>query len=112
MTDCIFCKLAQGGIPTDVVYEDDKVFAFKDMDPKAPHHYLFIPKTHISSLNEWDGSDVITAIYQAMQKVAKEKGFADSGYRIVMNCGKDGGQTVFHLHFHLLAGREFTWPAG
>ena len=114
--DCIFCKLANREIETEVVYEDERVFAFRDMDPKAPIHYLFIPKEHISTLNDLEGdqvdASVITDLFRAISHVAKRDGFADSGYRVVSNCGADGGQTVQHIHFHVLAGRELLWPAG
>jgi len=111
--DCIFCKLAKGEIPTEVVYEDDYVFAFNDMDPQAPIHMLFIPKAHIDSANEIEDEDIIVArIFRAIKKVAKEKGFDKDGYRVVNNCGIDGGQTVEHLHFHVLAERKMLWPPG
>ena len=111
--DCIFCKLANKEIPTEVVYEDDYVFAFNDMDPEAPVHVLFIPKAHINSTNELEDEDIIVArIFKAIRNFAKEKGFDKDGYRIVNNCGLDGGQTVEHLHFHLLAERKMLWPPG
>lgn len=112
--DCIFCKLAQGIIPTDQVYEDGFVFAFRDMEPQAPTHLLFIPKEHIASANEItpENADVIAKIFVAIQKVAKEMGFDETGYRVVNNCGKHGQQSVQHLHFHVMAGRQMTWPAG
>lgn len=113
MEDCLFCKIAKGEIPSTKVYEDDFVFGFCDIAPQAPYHYVFIPKQHITSAAEIDegNSDVVAKIFTAMAKVAKEKKFT-KGYRIVSNIGKDGGQTVLHLHFHLTAGRPFTWPAG
>ena len=111
--DCIFCKLANKEIPTEVVYETENVFVFKDMDPKAPTHLLFVPKKHIKSNNQVADDDMIIAeIFTAIRKVAKDLGFAEAGYRVVNNCGKDGGQSVDHLHFHVMAGREMTWPAG
>lgn len=111
--DCIFCKLASGEIPTEVVYENNKVFAFKDMEPQAPIHYLFIPKKHYTSANDLiDDASVVKDIYEAIALVAKRDGFADKGYRVINNTGKDGGQTVEHLHFHVYAGREMLWPAG
>ncbi|MDY3987319.1 MAG: histidine triad nucleotide-binding protein [Peptoniphilaceae bacterium] len=106
MSDCIFCKLANKEIPTETVYEDDQVFAFRDMNPKAEVHYLFIPKKHIQSVNDFEhGEDagIVAAIFRAIARVAERDGFADSGYRIINNCGKDGGQSVPHLHFHVLA---------
>lgn len=111
MEDCIFCKLANHEIPTDIVYEDDRLTAFKDTNPKAKIHYLFVPKEHISSLNDLseDGS-VMADIMQAIIKVAKKEGVDQSGYRIVSNCGKDGGQSVQHLHVHFLAGEPIRFP--
>lgn len=107
--DCIFCKLANKEIPTDVVYEDDYVFAFNDMTPQAPTHILFIPKKHYSShLDVEDGDMIINHIFSAIKKVAKERGIDKTGYRIINNVGKDGGQTVFHMHFHLLAGKKLN----
>ena len=113
--DCLFCKIIKGEIPSKKVYEDETVFAFEDIAPTAPVHYLFIPKHHISSLNEVDNSlsaSLIGDIYLAIAKVAKEKGFDKTGYRVVSNCGANAGQTVPHIHFHVLAGRELAWPAG
>jgi histidine triad (HIT) family protein len=114
MNDCLFCKIAAGEIPSTKVYEDEYVFAFLDIDPQAPKHIIIIPKTHIVSANEIteDNSGVIAKIFETAAKIAKEQGVADSGYRIVNNCGEDGGQTVGHIHFHLLAGRNLSWPPG
>lgn len=110
--DCIFCKLASGQIPTEVVYEDEAVFAFKDIEPMAPVHYLFIPKKHITSVNTLEEEDgpIVAAIFRAIQKVAKRDGFAESGYRVITNTGADGGQSVFHMHFHVLAGKPIRFP--
>lgn len=110
MSDCIFCKLAQKERPTEVVYEDDVVFAFRDAHPAAKIHYLFIPKLHVASLNDLSDPSIISHIFSAIQKLAKEEGFAESGYRIVTNCGADGGQTIGHLHFHVLAGEPIRFP--
>lgn len=111
--DCIFCKLASKEIETAVVYEDEYVFAFNDMDPKAPIHMLFIPKKHVASNNEVEDKDfIISHIFAAIRRVAKQKGFDKSGYRVVTNIGDDGGQTVKHMHFHVMAGRQMEWPAG
>ncbi|MDR1821004.1 MAG: histidine triad nucleotide-binding protein [Oscillospiraceae bacterium] len=109
MSDCIFCKIAAGEIPADKVYEDDKVLAFRDNHPRAPTHVLVIPKKHIASLNEASGDNIpdIAAAVAAIPQVAKADGVAESGYRVISNCGEDGGQTVFHLHFHVLGGRSF-----
>lgn len=112
--DCIFCKLAQKEIPTEILYEDDFVVAFLDQNPQAPVHVLIIPKKHIASLNEVTAEDteILLHVVTAAQKVAQDKGIAERGYRLVNNCGQEGGQTVGHLHFHLLGGREMLWPAG
>jgi histidine triad (HIT) family protein len=112
--DCVFCKIVQKKIPADVVYEDDEVLAFKDLNAKAPVHLLFIPKRHISSLNELEEDDenVLGRILVRIKETARSLGIDGAGYRVVMNCNKDGGQEVFHLHFHLLGGRHLGWPPG
>ena len=99
----------KGEIPSDKVYEDDEILAFKDINPAAPIHILLIPKKHISSLADLKDGDekIIGKIYTIINKIAKEQGFIENGYRVIVNCGKDGGQEVMHLHFHLLAGRQF-----
>lgn len=114
MNDCLFCKIIAGGIPSTKVFEDDDVLAFRDIDPQAPEHIIIIPKTHIQSANEitQGNCDVIAKIFCVAAKIAKDLGFADKGFRIVNNCGEDGGQTVGHIHFHLLAGRNLGWPPG
>ena len=114
MSDCLFCKIASGEIPSTKVYEDEKVYAFLDIDPKAPKHIIVIPKEHISSANEIseDNSAVIGHIFSVIAKLAKEQGFDKDGYRVVNNCGENGGQTVGHIHFHVLAGRLLGWPPG
>ncbi len=114
MEDCLFCKIVAGDIPSVKVYEDDKVYAFNDIEPQAPTHIIIVPKMHISSSNELtdDNAEVIGHIFTVAAKIAKEKGFAEKGWRIVNNCGEDGGQTVGHIHFHLLAGRNLGWPPG
>ena len=105
--DCIFCKLANKEIPTEIVYEDDYVFAFNDMYPQAPTHILFMPKKHYTSHHDLADDDlIISRIFSAIRKVAEERGLDKTGYRIVNNIGKDGGQTVMHMHFHLLAGKK------
>ena len=111
--DCIFCKIANKEIPSEFVYEDDKVIAFKDLDPQAPVHFLVIPKEHIKSADELNAENcaVIGHIFEVIPKIAKQLGL-ENGYRIVNNCGEDGGQTVGHIHFHLLAGRNLQWPPG
>ncbi|MBQ8228214.1 MAG: histidine triad nucleotide-binding protein [Clostridia bacterium] len=111
--DCLFCKIIAGEIPSSKIYEDDTVFAFNDIDPQAPVHVLIVPKVHIASADDINekNSDVIAHIFEVAAKIAKEKGLSD-GYRIVNNCGDQAGQTVKHIHFHLMGGRDFTWPAG
>lgn len=105
--DCIFCKLANKEIPTEVVYEDEFVFAFNDMSPQAPVHILFIPKKHLDSAQEVEDQDlIISHIFTAIRKVARDQGLDKAGYRVITNVGKDAGQTVFHMHFHLLAGKK------
>lgn len=114
MEDCIFCKIVRKEVPAEIVYEDDKVMAFKDIQPSAPVHLLFIPKKHISTFFdlEEDDKDVLGAIHLAVVKVAKEMGLEEQGFRLVSNCKGDAGQLVFHLHFHLLGGRLLKWPPG
>ncbi|MBE7018733.1 MAG: histidine triad nucleotide-binding protein [Ruminococcaceae bacterium] len=114
MEDCLFCKIIKGEIPSKKAYEDENVYAFWDIAPTAPVHILVIPKKHIATLNDVNGenADVIAKIYEAIPKIAKENGIAEDGYRVVSNCNQAAGQTVFHIHFHLLGGRELTWPAG
>lgn len=113
MSDCIFCKIAAGEIPSNKAYEDDKVLAFYDLDPQAPTHILVIPKEHIKSAAEIDESNSALAahIFEVAAKLAKQLGL-DNGFRVVTNCGESAGQSVHHLHFHLLGGRDFTWPPG
>lgn len=111
--DCLFCKIINGEIPSNKVYEDETVFAFRDIAPQAPTHILIIPKEHIKSAAEIDESNsaVVAHIFEVAAKIAKQEGL-DDGFRIVNNCGDIAGQTVKHLHFHLMGGREFGWPAG
>ena len=111
--DCIFCKIISGEIPSEKVYESDKVVAFKDINPMAPVHILIIPKEHIKSVEEIDESkkELMGHIIYIASKLAKEKGL-DNGFRIVNNCGEDGGQTVGHIHFHILGKRKLLWPPG
>lgn len=114
MNDCLFCKIIAGDIPSNKVYEDELVYAFYDIDPQAPTHFIVIPKVHIASANDLSegNAEVVGHIFAVIPKIAKELGFADNGYRIVNNCGMDGGQTVGHIHFHVLAGRQLQWPPG
>ena len=108
MEDCLFCKIIKGEIPSTKVYEDEYVYAFKDIEPVAPIHILVVPKKHISSLNEIKEDDEVLKgkIHMAIAKIAKELGIDKDGYRVINNCGKDAGQTVMHLHFHILAGTK------
>ena len=111
--DCIFCKIAAGEIPAKKAYEDESVVAFYDLEPQAPVHILIIPKAHISSCAEIteENSAVVAHIFEVAAKLGRKLGL-ENGYRIVNNCGADGGQTVHHLHFHFMGGRQFGWPAG
>ncbi len=113
MSDCLFCKIIKGEIPSSKVYEDELVYAFNDIAPEAPVHVLIIPKEHIKSAAEInaDNSSLVAHIFEVAAKIAQEKGLKD-GFRVVTNCGDSAGQSVKHLHFHLLAGRDFTWPPG
>ena len=111
--DCLFCKIVAGEIPSTKIYEDDNVYAFADIDPQAPFHAIIVPKTHIKCADEItaENSFLIAKVFEAVAKIAKEQGL-DKGYRVVNNCGEDGGQTVGHIHFHLLARRNLAWPPG
>lgn len=113
MDDCLFCKIIKGEIPSTKVYEDDYVYAFADIDPQAPFHAVVVPKIHISSAAEInaENSVYVAKIFEAIAKIAKDNKL-ENGFRVVNNCGKDGGQTVGHLHFHLLARRYLQWPPG
>ena len=106
--NCLFCKIIKGDIPSNKVYEDDKVLAFYDIAPAAPIHILVIPKKHIDSLSELKKEDeeLVGHIYGKINEIAEKEGFLDNGYRVIVNCGKDGGQEVMHLHFHILAGKK------
>ena len=112
--DCLFCKIIAGEIPSAKVYEDDLVFAFRDIDPKAPTHILIIPKKHIASVNEINDENcaIVGHIFKVAAEIAKNEGVAEDGYRIVTNIGENGGQTVKHLHYHMLGGRSLQWPPG
>ena len=114
MTDCIFCKIAAGEIPTAKLHDDGEVVVFRDINPEAPVHLLIIPRRHIPTLNDLTEADaaLIGRLYLAGQRVAAELGVAERGYRTVINCNRDAGQIVFHVHMHLLAGRELGWPPG
>ncbi|MBU1193189.1 MAG: histidine triad nucleotide-binding protein [Gammaproteobacteria bacterium] len=114
MSDCLFCKMVAGDIKPTTVYEDDEVLAFRDLNPQAPTHVLVIPKTHISTINDLqpDQAALIGKLFLAAQKVAKDEGIAERGYRTVMNCNREAGQSVFHIHLHVLGGRAMNWPPG
>lgn len=114
MENCIFCSIIEGKIPCDKVYEDELVLVFKDINPEAPIHLLIIPKVHIGSINELEEENIelIGHIFMVSKKLSKELGIAEGGYRVVTNCGKDGGQSVHHIHFHMLGGRSLNWPPG
>lgn len=112
MDSCIFCKIINREIPSDIVYEDDKIIAFKDVNPVAPVHVLIIPKEHIASAMEIteENAPVVAHIFNTAKKIAEIMGIEKSGFRIVNNCGENAGQTVFHMHFHLIGGKTLMWP--
>lgn len=114
MGDCIFCKIANKDVSSKIIYEDDTILVFEDVNPQAPVHVLIIPKQHIPSLNDIDSdaAEIISHIFMKIPSLAEQLGVQDNGYRIVVNCGTDGGQSVGHLHYHLLGGRTLTWPPG
>jgi len=114
MSDCIFCQIVDGSIPSTTLYEDDACLAFEDLNPQAPVHALVIPKRHIISLSMIQEGDqsLLGQLMMACSRVAQQKGLDEQGYRVVTNIGKEAGQTVFHLHFHVLGGRGFRWPPG
>jgi histidine triad (HIT) family protein len=111
---CLFCDIAEKKIPAKVIFENDELVAFRDIDPKAPTHVLIIPRKHVSSINDLDESEaaLIGNLTLAAKQIAHKEGIAKSGYRLVMNCNNDGGQTVYHIHMHLLGGRWMGWPPG
>ncbi len=114
MADCLFCRIASGEIPGDIVYQDDHLIAFNDINPQAPTHVLIAPRRHIATLNDIDvdDADLIGRLVHCAKTVAAQRGHAERGYRTVFNCNAEAGQTVFHIHLHLLAGRPMTWPPG
>jgi histidine triad (HIT) family protein len=111
---CLFCRILAGDIPADIVYESDTAIAFRDINPQAPTHVLVIPREHISTINDIhpDHETIIGSLYTAAREIAAAERFADEGYRTVMNCNEGAGQSVFHIHLHVLAGRPLTWPPG
>lgn len=114
MEDCIFCKIIKGEIPSKKIYEDDKVYAFYDINPEAPVHFLVIPKEHIESANSLTekNASIVSHIFLVINKLVSELGISEAGYRIVNNTGDNGGQSVHHMHFHVLGGRSLQWPPG
>ena len=114
MNDCLFCKIVSGKLPASRVYEDDEVIAINDIDPQAPLHVLLIPRRHIATTNDLTPQDdgLVGKMLRTAAAIAGERGYAASGYRTVFNCQRGAGQSVFHIHLHLLAGRNFTWPPG
>ena len=114
MNNCLFCNIIAGEIPSDKVYENEHVFAFRDIDPKAPTHILIVPREHIATTNDLDEShkSIVGEIVLTAKQLADDEGIAESGYRTVFNCNKDGGQAVYHIHLHLLGGRQMNWPPG
>lgn len=114
MSDCLFCKMVSGEILPDVVFEDDEVLAFRDVNPQAPLHVLVIPKVHISTVNDLtpEYAGLVGKMYLAAQQIAAGEGVAEPGYRLVMNCNAEAGQSVYHIHLHVLGGRPMSWPPG
>ena len=114
MADCVFCKIAAGEMDTELLYEDEDIVAFEDINPRAPTHLLIIPRKHIATLDELQGEDyhLVGDIYRVANQLAEEAGISDNGYQIMANCKEDGGQVIYHIHFHLLGGRKLNWPPG
>lgn len=112
--DCLFCRIVDGDIPADVVYQSDAAIAFRDINPQAPTHVLIIPRRHVSTINDLNAGDeeLVGNLVLAAKEIARQEGLADDGYRVVMNCGEEAGQSVFHIHLHLLGGRLLNWPPG
>jgi len=112
--DCLFCKILDGDIPADIIFESDTAIAFRDINPQAPTHVLIIPRRHIATINDFESGDqeLVGSLYMAAQEIARQEGISESGYRAVMNCGEGAGQSVFHIHLHVLGGRSLGWPPG
>lgn len=112
--DCLFCKILAGDIPADIIYESESAIAFRDISPQAPTHVLVIPRKHVSTINDLDEEDraLVGDLFLAAKQIAAEEGIDESGYRAVMNCNEGAGQSVFHIHLHVLGGRGLTWPPG
>jgi len=113
-TDCLFCRIIAGDIAADIVHQTDHTVAFRDINPQAPTHVLIVPRRHIATINALETADAeaIGRLFLAAREIAAQEGFAEPGYRVTMNCNAAAGQTVFHVHLHLLGGREFDWPPG
>ena len=114
MTDCLFCGIINGKIPSELIYDDKEIIAFKDINPQSPKHILIVPRRHINSLSEMEevDKDLAGRLLLTARKIAQDQGISNEGYRVVVNNGQNGGQTVFHLHLHLLGGRPLSWPPG
>ena len=114
MTDCLFCRIAAGEIAAELVFKNEAVVAFRDINPQAPTHILIIPRRHIATINDIGENDreLLGEMYLVAAQLARQEGFAEDGYRVTMNCNEGAGQTVFHIHLHLLGGRRFGWPPG
>lgn len=112
--ECLFCRIVAGEIKSNIVYQDDQVVAFEDVNPQAPHHYLIVPRKHIRSTLDLTTADneMVGHIYQIAGKIAHDMAFAEDGFRVVNNCNEGAGQSVWHIHFHVLGGRDLTWPPG
>ena len=112
--DCLFCSIVAGNIPADVIYESDSAIAFRDINAQAPTHVLIIPRKHIATINDLEAGDteIVGSMYMAAREIAQQEGIDEAGYRAVMNCNEGAGQTVFHIHLHLLGGRSLGWPPG
>jgi len=112
--DCLFCKVLNGDIPADIVYESDSAIAFRDINPQAPTHVLVIPRKHVATINDLDEEDqeIVGSLFLAAKDIARAEGLSDEGYRVVMNCNEGAGQSVFHIHLHVLGGRALSWPPG
>jgi len=113
-SNCLFCKILAGDIPADIVHESDSAIAFRDINPQAPTHVVIIPRKHIATINDisTDDNAIVGSLYSAAREIAAAEGLSEDGYRTVMNCNEAAGQTVFHIHLHLLGGRTFSWPPG
>jgi histidine triad (HIT) family protein len=113
-SDCLFCKIVAGEIPADIIFESDDTIAFRDINPQAPTHALIIPRRHVATINDLEDGDeaLVGNLFLAARKIAADEGIADAGYRVAMNCNEAAGQTVFHLHLHILGGRKMGWPPG